>query len=135
MACRSGQRRELACASHEAAIVIVGAAKWLFIPICAVPVCRARMTLKARKPNDYSEVPQSSGRHLKKRRRELRLPVYREGAERMALSCSQTPPRHVLAGRLLTGQTKERPRGGGQRRRLTSVNHMARPGWRVFNQR
>jgi transcriptional regulator with XRE-family HTH domain len=42
-------------------------------------------TLKAQKPKDYSETPQTLGEHLKKRRRELGL-LQREAAERMGVS-------------------------------------------------
>lgn len=43
------------------------------------------LTLKARKPKDYSEDPQTLGEHLKKRRRELGL-LQREAAARLGVS-------------------------------------------------
>jgi len=47
-----------------------------------VPFCRnTPLTVKAQKPKDYSETPQTLGEHLKKRRRELGL-LQREAAER-----------------------------------------------------
>lgn len=43
------------------------------------------LTLKAQKPKDYAENPQSLGEHLKKRRKELGL-LQREAGERMGVS-------------------------------------------------
>lgn len=43
------------------------------------------LTLRVKKPKDYSEAPQTLGEHLKKRRRELGL-FQREAAERMGVA-------------------------------------------------
>lgn len=50
-----------------------------------MPFCRdVPLTLKAKKPKDYSEAPQTLGEHLKKHRRQLRL-LQREAAARMGI--------------------------------------------------
>jgi transcriptional regulator with XRE-family HTH domain len=50
-----------------------------------VPFCRQTpLTLKALRPKDYSEDPQTIGQHLKRRRRELGL-LQREASERMGV--------------------------------------------------
>lgn len=50
-----------------------------------MPFCRGvPLTLKAQKPKDYSETPQTLGQHLKKRRRELGL-LQREVAAQMGI--------------------------------------------------
>jgi hypothetical protein len=51
-----------------------------------LPFCRGvPLTLKAQKPKDYPDTPQTLGQHLQKRRRELGL-LQREAAERMTVS-------------------------------------------------
>jgi transcriptional regulator with XRE-family HTH domain len=51
-----------------------------------VPFChQTPLTLKALRPKDYSEDPQTIGQHLKKRRRELGL-LQRGASERMGVS-------------------------------------------------
>jgi transcriptional regulator with XRE-family HTH domain len=55
----------------------------------ALPFCReVPLTLKALRPKDYSETPQTLGQHLKKRRRELGL-LQREAASQMGV-CKAT---------------------------------------------
>ena len=52
----------------------------------AVPFCGwVPLMVKAKKPKDYSEEPQTLGEHLKKRRKELGL-LQREAAERLGVS-------------------------------------------------
>lgn len=51
-----------------------------------MPFCQdVPLTVKAQKPKDYSEKPQSLGEHIKKRRRELGL-LQREAGVRMGVS-------------------------------------------------
>jgi transcriptional regulator with XRE-family HTH domain len=51
-----------------------------------VPFCHGvPLTVKARKPKDYSDTPQTLGEHLKKRRRELGL-LQREAGERLGVT-------------------------------------------------
>jgi transcriptional regulator with XRE-family HTH domain len=53
--------------------------------LCGAFLPNVPLRLKAKKPKDYSEVPQSLGEHLKKRRRELAL-LQREAGERMGIT-------------------------------------------------
>lgn len=52
--------------------------------LCGAFLPNVPLRLRAKKPKDYSETPQTLGQHLKKRRRELRL-FQREAAQRMGI--------------------------------------------------
>jgi len=53
--------------------------------VCGAFLSGVPLSLKALRPKDYSETPQTLGEHLRKRRKELGL-LQREAAERMGVS-------------------------------------------------